>query len=169
MTQSSFKINDEIVEYKKFIKKFKSLELSTIGDKGNPETSYAPFVKDNKNNFYIFVSFLASHSKNLINDRRAGVMLIEGEEKAENIFARKRIIFDCNVDLVRENTQEWKKIMLKFDKNVGGLMAILRTLPDFKLFCLKPQTGRFIKGFGMAFKISGQKMDNLSQIIPIKK
>ena len=162
-------INEVKEEYKKFLINFKSLELSTIGDKGNPEISFAPFVRDDKTNVYIFVSSLANHSKNLLYYRRAGVMLIEGEEKTENIFARKRVIFDCRVDYVKEGTKEWEKIMIKFDKCVGQLMKILRTLPDFKLICLIPQSGKFIKGFGMAYEISGDKMDKLSHINPSKK
>jgi len=164
MNQSAILIKEVKEEYTKFLKKIKSLELSTIGEKGRPETSYAPFVSDSNKNFYIFVSSLAAHTKNLLNDGRAGVMLIEDEEKAENIFSRMRAIFDCDVNIVINDTKEWKKIMFKFDKSVGKLMKTLRMLPDFQLLCLQPKSGRFIKGFGMAYSISGQKMDELSHI-----
>ena len=156
-------------EYINFLKNFRSLELSTIGEKGNPETSYAPFVRDDKKNFYIYVSSLAKHTQNLINDRRAGVMLIESEEGSENIFSRKRAIFDCVVVVVIKNTEDWNKIMLKFDKSCGNLMQTLRMLPDFQLLCLQPKSGRFIKGFGMAYEISGEKMSELSHINLNKK
>ncbi len=162
-------ISDIKKEYKKFLIKFKSLELSTIGGKGNPESSYAPFVRDNNNNFYIFVSSLANHSKNLFNDRRAGIMLIESEVNAENIYARKRVVFDCKVKPMKEDSEEWYKIMIEFEKSAGQIMKIIRTLPDFNLLCLEPLSGRFIKGFGMAYKISGKKMDNLTHINPGKK
>ena len=59
--------------------------------------------------------------------------------------------------------------MIEFDKNAGQIMKILRTLPDFNLLCLKPFSGKFIKGFGMAYEISGQNMDKLSHINPDKK
>ena len=169
MNQSLVNINDVKEEYKKFLLNFKSLVLSTIGDKGKPESSYAPFVRDEKTNFYIFVSSLASHTSNLLKDRRAGVMLIEGEEKSENIFVRKRAIFDCKVIPIKTNSKEWDKIMIRFDKRVGKLMKILRTLPDFKLLSLEPLSGRFIKGFGMAYEISGKEMNKFSYINPSKK
>jgi len=169
MKKSSFNINDVKEEYKKFLKNFRSLELSTIGEKGESQISYAPFVSDGKRNFYIYVSSLAGHSKNLLNDGRAGVMLIEGEEKVENIFARKRVIFDCIMIPVKEKTKEWEDIMIKFDNSAGQLMKLLRTLPDFRLLCLKAQSGKFIKGFGMAYEIYGQKMDNLKHINPSKR
>ena len=169
MDNSLFNINDVKEEYNIFLMNFRSLELSTIGEKGEPQTSYAPFVRDGNKNFYIYVISLASHSNNLLKDRRAGVMLIEGEEKVENIFARKRVIFDCIMVPVNEKTKEWKDIMIKFEKSAGQFMKLLRTLPDFKLLCLKAQSGKFIKGFGMAYEIYGQKMDNLKHINPGKK
>ena len=39
-------------EYLKFLAKFHSLHLSTIGEGGRPESSYAPFVVDQNNQFY---------------------------------------------------------------------------------------------------------------------
>ena len=39
-------------EYFKFLSKFRSLQLSTIGENGGPESSYAPFVVDPKNHFF---------------------------------------------------------------------------------------------------------------------
>ena len=169
MNKSLVNINDVKEEYKKFITNFRSLELSTIGDKGRPESSYAPFVRDKKTNFYIFVSSLSSHTYNLLNHRRAGVMIIESEEKTKNIYSRKRVIFNCKVLTIKPNSKKWEEIMKKFDKSVGQLMEILRSLPDFKLVCLKPKSGRFIKGFGMAYEISGEKMDKLLHINPTKK
>tara|TARA_Y100001970_G_C14136973_1_gene804828 strand:+ start:384 stop:884 length:501 start_codon:yes stop_codon:yes gene_type:complete len=155
-------------EYINFFLDFKSLELSTIGEKGQPQSSYAPFVRDDKKNFFIYVSSLAYHTKNLIKDGRAGVMLIESEEKSENIFARKRIIFDCRVNIIQRNTEMWNKIMLKFDENFGQIVQTLRMLKDFQLFKLIPKSGRFIIGFGNAYDITGEKMDELFHLKPKK-
>jgi len=169
MNQYAVTLNEIKEEYTIFLKNFSSLELSTIGEKGRPELSYAPFVRDDKKNFYIFVSSLATHTKNLLLDGRAGVMFIEAEENSENIFSRKRVIFNCEVDVVLKNTEVWNKVMFKFNQSVGKLMETLRVLPDFKLLCLKPKSGRFIKGFGLAYEISGRNLDDLSHIKPIKK
>ena len=50
MNKSLVNINDEKEEYIKFITNFRSLELSTIGKYGQPETSYAPYVSDENKN-----------------------------------------------------------------------------------------------------------------------
>ncbi|WP_379969111.1 pyridoxamine 5'-phosphate oxidase family protein [Epilithonimonas sp. UC225_85] len=49
---------------KELISKTQSLILATVDAEGTPNASYAPFVEiDNK--FYILVSFMAKHTKNL--------------------------------------------------------------------------------------------------------
>ena len=156
-------------EYKKFFINIRSLVLSTIDKTGQPQSSYSPFVTDEQKNFYIFVSFLAYHTNNLLNFRKAGVMLIESEEKTDNIFSRKRIIFECEVEKVSRNEEKWEKIMKKFDDSFGQIMSTLRMLSDFQLIRLRPISGRFIKGFGSAFEISGREMDQLIHLNPQKK
>ena len=151
-------------EYLKFLAKFHSLHLSTIGEGGRPESSYAPFVVDQNNQFYIYISALAGHTSNLINDGRAGIMLVEPEEQAENIFARKRVTFDCDVEVLERDSEDWQKIMSLFDDCVGELMQTLRLLADFHLIRLKPNSGLFVKGFGKAYEISGARMDDLSHV-----
>ena len=78
-------------EYLKFLAKFQSLHLSTIGEGGRPESSYAPFVVDQNNRFYIYISTLAGHTSNLINDGRAGIMLVEPEKGRLKIFSPESV------------------------------------------------------------------------------
>ena len=115
-------------EYLTFLTKHNSLHLATIGKNGRPESSYAPFVTDQKNNFYVFVSTLSGHTSNMMDDGRAGIMLIESDQEAENIFARKRVSFECKVEPVKKLDNDWSKIMLLFDKLDSQLMEMLRNL-----------------------------------------
>ena len=168
MNQSAVLLTKTKTEYLNFLKKFRSLHLSTIGKNGRPESSYAPFVVDKKNQFYIYISALASHTKNLLYDSRAGIMIIEPEDQAENIFARKRLTFDCDAEIVERESQDWMRMMPIFDDYAGELMQTLRMLTDFQLIRLKPNSGLFVKGFGKAYEIFGEKMDQLSHVNPWK-
>ena len=95
-------------------------------------------------------------------------MFIEPEEQAENIFARKRLTFDCDVEYVVRESQDWMRIMSLFDDFAGELMETLRMLADFQLIRLKPNSGLFVIGFGKAYEIYGEKMDQLSHVDPRK-
>ena len=91
-------------------------------------------------------------------------MLVEPEGQAENIFARKRVTFDCDVEVLERDSEDWQKIMSLFDDCAGELMQTLRLLADFHLIRLKPNSGLFVKGFGKAYEISGARMDDLSHV-----
>lgn len=169
MNKSATEPNKITTEYLTFLTKISSLHLSTIGENGQPESSYAPFVIDQNNNFYIYISSLARHTGNMLDDGRAGIMLIEEEEEAENIFARRRVTFECNVELLERETQDWRRIMLLFDQREPKLMETLRNLMDFQLLRLRAKSGLFVKGFGKTYKISGARMDELSHVNPRKQ
>ena len=51
MSHSSAPLAYTKEEYLKFLKKFRSLHLSTISEGGRPVSSYAPFVVDQYNQF----------------------------------------------------------------------------------------------------------------------
>ncbi|MFM6618927.1 MAG: HugZ family protein, partial [Dolichospermum sp.] len=44
----------------------------------------------------------------------------------------------------------------------GELISTLRSLPDFRIFQLTPKNGRFVIGFGAAYNISS---DNINQLV----
>ena len=69
----------------------RSLMLATIGEQSLPRASYAPYVRDEAGNYYIYVSRLAEHTQELISNPVASVLLIEDESATKQIFARVRI------------------------------------------------------------------------------
>ena len=78
-------------------------------------------------------------------------MLIEAETEAENIFARKRVTFECDTEAVERETEDWQEIMLLFDQPAAELMETFCSLTDFQLLSLWPKSGLFVKGFGKAY------------------
>ena len=83
--------------YLELIQSQQSLLLATVTAQGKPESSYAPYVRDEKGAFYIFVSELATHTKNMLQSGCASILFIQPEEQTNNFFARKRVVFDCSI------------------------------------------------------------------------
>ena len=79
----------------------KTLHLSTITKEGLPNASYAPYVfgqlEGDEGNLYIFVSQLASHTQDLLANAKVSVLLMQDEVDARQIFARRRINYQCLV------------------------------------------------------------------------
>ena len=73
-----------------------SLFLSTLSVDGKPNGSYAPYIVDEKGYFYIFVSRLASHTRDLLENPELSILLAEDEGDARQLFARKRASYYCH-------------------------------------------------------------------------
>jgi putative heme iron utilization protein len=154
------------VEYEKFPTEFTSIMMSTVSQEGIPDASYAPFVIDDDKNIYIYVSGLATHTQNIHNHPFVSVLFIEDEVKTKQIFARRRLNFNCTANLVERETEKWQQIVDKFELRFGELISTLRSLPDFRIFQLTPKNGRFVIGFGAAYNISS---DHINQLVQISK
>lgn len=151
-------------EYQKFTQEFQSIIISTVNEEGMPNGSYTPFIMDESKNIYIYVSGLSTHTQNLNVNPRASVLLIEDEAQTPQIFARRRLNYDCTATLIERETDEWKSIVDKFEVRFGEIIEMLRGLADFRIFKLTPHSGRFVIGFGQAYHISGDNLDKLVQI-----
>ena len=153
-------------EYRNFLQSFHSLCLATVDETGNPDLSYAPHILSSEGRFYVFLSDLARHTGLLRTSGCASVLLIEPEEQAQEIFARKRVSFQCRANQVARESEEWKNIMERFEEQFGEIVNLLKGLGDFHLFCLTPESGLFVKGFGQAFSVGGDQLDELQHLGP---
>ena len=153
--------------YQALLGRVRSLQLATVDAEGRPRASYAPFLqRDNDACFYVFISQLSGHTRDLLNNRAASVMLIEDEAEASQLFARNRASYECSVDIVEYDQDDYEGLLDAMSERFGSIVEMLRSLPDFVLFRLKPESGRFIMGFGQAFELSGEPMRTLTQVKP---
>ena len=151
-------------EYEKFTQQFASVAIATVSEESLPHASYAPFVMDGGKKIYIFVSGLSGHTRNLHNTPKASILFVEDELQTKQIFARRRLTFECDAVLLPRDTQEWDKIAEEFEQRFGEIINMMRSLPDFRIFKLTPYTGQFTIGFGTAYKVSGENLERLIHI-----
>jgi putative heme iron utilization protein len=131
-----------------------TLLLATASPEGRPDISYAPSVRGPKGCFYIFISELAAHTAHLRQNPKASVMVMEPEAQSRNPFARERATFQCRAREVSPGESGHAQQLDRLQEQFGQTVALLRSLPDFHLFELSPDNGRYVAGFGRAFKIS---------------
>lgn len=135
-----------------------SVLLSTLGEDGNPHTGYTPFVFDGRD-LIIFVSQLSLHTRDLLANAKVSAMLIEDEASTSQIFARTRVSYQCDALVVSPDNDSYNNLLDAMQERHGKMIGLLRTLPDFVLFRLQPKTGQFVMGFGQAFHLHGDKLD----------
>ena len=158
------KIDKARQAFKRLRNDSKSLIMSTTDASGRPDASTVPYVYDDQGNFIVFISWLAQHTKNLKAQPRLAVMLIEDEVTASNLFARKRVQYSCGA--TQADPEDQDKLLELFRNRHGKVVDLLASLPDFALFKLRPDSGQFVMGFGQAYRLSGEQLDQFELISP---
>lgn len=136
------------------ISAFQSIQLATVSPSGEPLASYAPAVLDDERNFYVYLSDIAGHTKNLLETGKASFMVIEDESLAAQIFARKRVSFSAVASEIEEGSAKWEEVLGRFEEKYGRVVEQLKSMGDFHLIRLAPQDGRLVVGFGRAYTVS---------------
>jgi putative heme iron utilization protein len=137
--------------------------LATLADNELPCASYAPLVWLD-GHYYLFLSDLAEHTRNLKRSPVISLMLIEAEDQAANAFTRRRITLQGTADLVNRDDPSFAPVLTEFHHRFGKVMTMIEPLADFHLFRLQLQAGRFVRGFGQAYELSGEHLQHLQHI-----
>ncbi|MGX9456785.1 heme utilization protein HutZ [Photobacterium damselae subsp. damselae] len=144
-------------EIKEFRDSCLTLQLATVDNSGQPNVSYAPFVLL-EDGYYVLISQIAKHARNLLENPRVSLMMIEDEKTAKVLYARKRLTFEADVEKVERESAAWLLAIDGLTNRFGEIVEGLSGLADFVLFRLKPTHGLFVKGFGKAFQVSGDDL-----------
>lgn len=135
---------------KELIARSKSIILATVDAEGNPNSSYAPFVQV-ENTFYILVSFMARHTKNLAEGRKTSVMFIEDESATKQMYARERLTLEATTSQVERDSETWNTIVGTLKETHGKVVDVIAEMKDFILIALHPTKGSYVNGFGSAY------------------
>lgn len=146
-----------------FLEEFKSLTISSLDENKNPFSSYAPFVKkDNK--YYVYISDMAKHTQNLKVNNKCSLFFIEDENSCKNIFARKRVMIQCESSSINKNTNDEENILKTFEEKFDKQMVeMLRKMGDFNVFEFSPFYGEAVFGFGKAYNLGGEGFNDFVQ------
>lgn len=145
---------DLVAEVRDFIGTRKLLNLATLTAQGMPHASSAPFLAAD-GCFYLFISDLSEHAANLKANCKASVIFNADEADTKQAFARLRVTFNVEADLIGREVPLWQTRIEQMREKFGPVMDQLKDLPDFHLFELKPGDGRYVKGFGQAYALDG--------------
>lgn len=135
---------------KELIARTQSIILATTDAKGTPNSSYAPFVQVG-NSFYILVSFMAKHTKNLAEGRKTSIMFIEDESATKQIYARERLTIEASTSQIERDSETWNRVVSQLKETHGKVVDVIAEMKDFILIALTPVKGAYVNGFGSAY------------------
>lgn len=147
-----------------FRREFKTVVLGTTSADGMPEASVAPAVVDEDGGFYVYVSTMAAHTRNLLGTGRASVMLIEDETASAQLLARRRLTFPGTAAAISRDDPQFAVVMTQLKAKFGEVMEMLEGMTDFHLIRILPGPGRLVVGFGQAYTVDPQ---DWTQVTPV--
>ena len=155
---------DPTLVYQALRQSTSSVQLATINRDNLPEASYAPCVWY-EGDCYLFLSGLSSHTDNLENNPGISLLLLE-EGSPANAFARKRASLHGSARVIGRDEETFDRVMRVFHESFGKVMQIIEPLPDFRLFRVSLEAGSFVRGFGQAYALAGEKLESLVPVDP---
>lgn len=138
--------------------------LGTVSASGLPDASVAPAVLGAGGAFYVYVSGLSPHTRNLAETSRASVLIIQDEAEAKQALARQRLTFACAAAGVDRDTAEFSAHMAALREKFGAVMEHLEGMSDFRMFRLEPTRGRLVAGFGQAYDLDPLDWNKLGHV-----
>ncbi len=149
--------NRILPEVQEFRDSRKTLQLATISKDGLPHASYSPFAFSSEG-YFILVSDVAQHGQNLKHNKAISILMIENEDDARKLFKRRRLSFDATAQHIERESEKWHHGVQLLRERLGEIIDDLAQLGDFNLYLIAPEKGRYVKGFGQAFDVSGDDM-----------
>lgn len=135
---------------KELVSSCKSIILASTDENNLPTASYAPYVKIG-GSFYILVSFMAKHAKNLQSGKPVSALFIEDEATSKQIFARHRLTLEVQTACIDRDSELWNQAIAELKQAYGKIAEVISEMKDFILIELKPLKGSYVNGFGSAY------------------
>jgi len=141
-------------EVKLFLETFETLIMASITPAGEPHASTAPYVRSG-NDFYILISTVAQHGRNLLESGNVSLLFAEDESKTLQPFARKRATVEASVSELSRGEAVFLETIEHFKAHFDpDLVQSLSEMGDFHLFRLSPLSGSVVMGFGKAYRLN---------------
>lgn len=139
-----------------------SLQLATLNGQ-QPHASYAPFAYTEAG-YFILISDIAQHGQNLKTAKSVSFMMLDDESEAKSIFARRRLSYESQANCIDKNSDLGRQALTALEARFGEMISQLSQLKDFNLYQLQPIKGRYVKGFGKAFELSGDALQEITHL-----
>ncbi len=152
------------IEVESFLETFQALVMASLTPEGSPHASTAPYVRV-ENDFYILISTVAQHGRNLLSSPTVSLLFVEDESQCLQPFARKRVTIEAVVSEVSRDDDTYSIVIERLKTHFDvDLVTSLTQMGDFHLFKLSPKSGSVVMGFGRAYRLD-ENLEIMTQIM----
>jgi len=147
----------------RLIRETRAAALGTLHD-GEPNLAMVAYAfAEDFSAFYIHVSKLGKHTKDMENDPRVSLLITETDDRRADPQTLARVSIRGFAEILPGTDPSYaqvKKIYLERFPEAGQLFS----LGDFNIWKITPKGGRFVAGFGRAFNLVPEALIKVSAL-----
>ncbi len=126
--------------------------------RGEPAVSMVPFVRRDDGALLIHVSALATHTRDLQEHPRASLMVMAEPDDGTPPQALPRVTLQVAAHMLPRESDAYAAAKSLYLARFPDA-AVTFELADFSIVVLRPESARLVAGFGRAFALLGDKLD----------
>ena len=147
----------------RLIRKTRWAAMATV-DETEPYVSWVAYVADeNFSGFYLHLSKLAKHTRNLLENGKISVSITEPDSGEGDPQLLARLILQGRVELLERESEAYATNKARYIDRYPD-SAMLFDFADFSLFRFVPELGRYVEGFASSHRITPERLKSVSQL-----
>lgn len=137
--------------------------LATL-HRGEPAVSMVPFVLAPATGvFHLHVSGLASHTRDMLEHPRVGLLVTASTEGPWSPQALPRVSLQAEAEPLARASAPYEAARALYLARFPEAETMFG-LADFSLFALRPRSARLVAGFGRAYSLVGEALERWLQV-----
>lgn len=140
--------------------------IATLGTLHEGETNLAMvayIAAEDFSSFYIHVSRLGKHTRDMETDPRVSLLIAETDDQRADPQILARMSLQGTAELVPRDASDYGQIKTHYVKRFPASEPLF-SLGDFNLWRITPKSGRYVAGFGRAFNLLPEALKKVSSL-----
>ena len=135
--------------------------LATLSEDGPLASMVAYVPEPGLGGFLLHLSRLAAHTRNLLQDARASLVITETDTFDRDPQTLARVSIQTRVAVLSRDSEEFSAARAAYIHRLPEA-EVLFGFGDFVLFRLEPVEARYIGGFARAYTLSGEQLKRIA-------
>lgn len=150
-------LNESLV---RLLRSRKTAALGTL-HAGSPFVSMVPYALVAEG-FVIHVSKLAAHTRDMLADANVSLLIAEAEGGGKSALGLMRVSVQGQAQRIPSSSRELPEFKAAYLARFPDAEQMF-SFTDFSIFLIRPDSARFVAGFGQAHSLTGESLAQIVQ------
>lgn len=147
----------------RLIRETRIAALGTLHDGESNLAMVAYVIAEDFSVFYILVSGLGKHTRNMESDPRVSLLIAETDDRRADPQTLARVALQGTAEMLPRDAADHARIKSIYLRRFPEADQLFR-LGDFNLWKITPKSGRFVAGFAQAYNLVPEALRKASTV-----